>query len=200
MIPPRVIVVQTAFLGDVILTIPLATALRRLSPDALVAMVTTPAAAPVLEDHDDIARVIVYDKHGRDRGLRGAVRIVRALREWDAGLALVPHRSLRSAAIVRLAGVPRRIGFTTSAGRALFTDRVLYRAASHEIDRNLDLLLPLGSRPTDRILPTLRANVHDEEIVDHLIRELPGGRQHTVDRCRSGICLGNETLDKRRVR
>ncbi len=174
MIPPRVVVFQTAFLGDVILTLPLASALRRSSAETRVAMVTTPAAAAVVEDHEDVALVIPYDKHGSDRGLAGAMRIIRSLRAWGADLALVPHRSLRSAIIVRLAGIPRRIGFSTSAGRALFTDKVLYRRAAHEIDRNLDLLIPLGLRPADRILPTLRANVRDQEIVDHLIRKYAG--------------------------
>ena len=176
MIPPRVVVFQTAFLGDALLTIPLATALRRVAPGTSIAMVTTPAAADLLEGQADIERVIVYDKHGRDRGIRGAVRVVQTLRRWDAGLALVPHRSIRSALIVRSAGIRRRIGFTTSAGSFLFTDKVVYRRSAHEIDRNLDLLLPLGVRPAERVMPALSVNVEDAKFVDHLILERFGSR------------------------
>ncbi len=168
MIPSRIVIFQTAFLGDVILTIPLGAALHRVEPGAQIAIVTLPAAVPLLTGHPDFEAVIPYDKHGVDSGLRGAVRIVRILREWNAGLAIVPHRSVRSALIVRLAGIPRRIGFTTSAGSFLFSDRVAYRRAAHEIDRNLDLLAPLGVRPVDRMLPMLAVNARDMEFVDHL--------------------------------
>lgn len=169
MIPPRIVVFQTAFLGDVILTIPVGTALRRADPGARIAIVAVPAAVPLLSGHPDFETVIPYDKHGADRGLAGARRIARTLRSWDASAAIVPHRSIRSALIVRSAGIPRRIGFTTSAAAFLFTDRVRYRRDAHEIDRNLDLLAPLGVRPSERILPTLAVNASDQEFVDHLL-------------------------------
>ncbi len=170
MIPPRIVVFQTAFLGDVILTIPLLTAIRRSAPGTETALVTIPSAAPLVQGHPDVTQVIVYDKHGNDRGFAGAARVIRALRQWNAGLAFVPHRSLRSALAIRLAGIPRRIGFTTSAGSFLFTDRVRYRKNAHEIDRNLDLLDPLDLRPQERILPTLHPNARDAEIVEQMTR------------------------------
>ncbi len=175
--PSRVIIVQTAFLGDAILTIPLASALRAAYPGTRIAMVVTPAAATVLEGNADIDLLLPYDKHGNDRGVRGGRKIIRQIRDWDADLALVPHRSLRSALITRSAGIARRIGFTTSAGRFLFTDTVTPQHGAHEIDRNLDLLLPLGIRPQNRVLPTLRANARDRDFVDQLIQ-----RQNGADR------------------
>jgi heptosyltransferase-2 len=165
MIPSRVVVVQTAFLGDVVLTLPLLTALRREAPATRIALVTTPAAAPLVREHPDVSLLLVYDKHGEDRGVAGGGRIVKALKHWDAGLALVPHRSLRSAMVVAAAGIPRKIGFDTSAGRWLFTDRVAYRRDAHEVDRNLDLLSPLHARPSARVLPRLYPNAKDREIV-----------------------------------
>jgi len=63
------LVIQTAFLGDVVLTTPLLEALAaRHGP---VDVVTTPAAAPLIEPHPAVRRVIAYDKKGRDRGVRG---------------------------------------------------------------------------------------------------------------------------------
>ena len=181
MIPSRVVVFQTAFLGDVILTIPIATALRHVSPESHIAMVVIPSAAPLVENHQDIAHVIRYDKHGDDKGLKGARKVIHALRDWNAGVAFVPHRSFRSASIVRFSGIPRRIGFTTSAASFLYTDKVRYRTTAHEIDRNLDLLIPCGVRPVDRILPTLKPNAHDEEIVDDVISKIPAlGSSHMI--------------------
>jgi len=61
------LVIQTAFLGDVVLTTPLLEALaQRYGP---VDVVTTPAAAPLLETHPAVRRVIPYDKRAKDGGL-----------------------------------------------------------------------------------------------------------------------------------
>jgi len=74
-----VLVIQTAFLGDVVLTTPLLAKLAaRHGP---VDVVTTPAAATLLESHPAVRRVIRYDKRGMDRGLRGFRRLASALRE-----------------------------------------------------------------------------------------------------------------------
>ena len=52
-----------------------------------VDVVTTPAAAPLLETHPAVRRVIPYDKKGRDRGLRGLFRLARTLRAGYLQLA-----------------------------------------------------------------------------------------------------------------
>ena len=103
------LVVQTAFLGDVVLTTPLLAALaERHGP---LDVVTTPAAAPLVETHPAVRRVRAYDKRGTDRGLTGLLALARALRAERYETAYLPHRSLRSAALAWLARVPRRIGF-----------------------------------------------------------------------------------------
>ncbi|HEY9518889.1 MAG TPA: hypothetical protein VIQ98_06495, partial [Gemmatimonadales bacterium] len=71
------LVIQTAFLGDVVLTTGLLTALAgRFGP---VDVVTTRAAAALLETHPAVRRVLVYDKRGADRGIGGLVRTAGAL-------------------------------------------------------------------------------------------------------------------------
>src|SRR5512134_1239448 len=106
---PPTLVVQTAFLGDVVLTTPLLAALAaRHGP---VDVVTTPSAAPLLATHPAVHRVIPFDKKGADRGLAGLWRLARRLRAERYEIAYLPHRSLRSAALARLAGIPRRVGF-----------------------------------------------------------------------------------------
>src|SRR3954462_14798445 len=75
---PTALVIQTAFLGDVVLTTPLLSALAERSGP--VDVVTTPAAATLLEGHPAVAAVIRYDKHGADRGLSGLRRVSTHLR------------------------------------------------------------------------------------------------------------------------
>ncbi len=169
--PRRVLIFQTAFLGDVVLTLPLAQALERALPGCSVSFVVIPAAASVLEGHPAVHDVIVYDKKKSQRGLSAALRLSGTLRGREFDVALVPHRSLRSALIVAAARIPRRIGFDTSAGRVLLTDRVPYRRDAHEIDRNLSLLAPLGLKdPEGTIVPVLHPLGRDREAVDALLR------------------------------
>jgi heptosyltransferase-2 len=103
------LVVQTAFLGDVVLTTPLLQVLAdRHGP---VDLVTTPLAAPLLETHPAVRRVIAYDKNGKDRGPAALFGLARRLRAEGYEVAYLPHRSLRSAVLAWAAGIPRRVGF-----------------------------------------------------------------------------------------
>jgi heptosyltransferase-2 len=151
----RILVLQTAFPGDVVLILPLVQALREHVPAAEIACLTTPRAADLLAHHPAIDERIMYDKRGKDRGVGGFIRMVRRLRTRPFDLALIPHRSLRSAALCRLAAIPRRIGFSTSAGRLLLTDVVAYDPHAHEIRRNLQLLTPLGVPVAETLRPRL---------------------------------------------
>ncbi len=166
----RVVVVQTAFPGDVVLALPLVQALRGLMPDSQVGFVTIPAAAALLRNHPDLSEVLVYDKRGTDRGLSGMRRFAQRLQGRRFDVALVPHRSLRSALVVRLAGIPRRVGFSTSSGRFLFSDLVAYDPGAHEVDRNLALLGPLGFDAASVSPPSLYPAVEDVARVDALFR------------------------------
>lgn len=119
--PSPTLVVQTAFLGDVVLTIPLLEALAaRHGP---VDVVTTPAAAPLIETHPAVRRVVRYDKNGKDRGMARFLALAGELRREGYLRAFLPHQSWRSAALAWLARIPERIGFAESPARVTYTER-----------------------------------------------------------------------------
>jgi heptosyltransferase-2 len=159
------LVIQTAFLGDVVLTTPLLDALaRRHGP---VDVVTTPAAAPLLDTHPAVRRVLVYDKRRADRGLPGLLRLVGTLRAGGYAIAYLPHRSLRSAALARLAGIPRRVGFH-DGWPSLYTGVRRRPASGHEIDR---LLALADERPHHQTAPSLGVTAGDHAAAERLLRE-----------------------------
>jgi heptosyltransferase-2 len=148
------LVIQTAFLGDVVLTTPLLTRLaERHGPlDVLV----TPAAATLLEGHPAVRAVLPYDKRGNDRGLRGILRMGATLRARGYERVYLPHRSVRSAALALLSRAPARIGFSDSPAAWTYTSRIP-RAGAHEIERLAGLAGPgpvpepsLGLTASDR--------------------------------------------------
>jgi heptosyltransferase-2 len=138
--PCATLVIQTAFLGDVVLTTPLLAALAR--RDGPVDVVTTPAAAPLLEGHPAVRRVIRYDKRGADAGVRGLWRLAGTLRRGGYERAVLPHRSWRSAGLALLADIPHRTGFAGAPPAITYTARVPRAREGHEVERLLALAAP----------------------------------------------------------
>jgi heptosyltransferase II len=137
---PTALVIQTAFLGDVVLTTPLLSAVAaRHGP---VDVVTTPAAAVLLQQHPAIAEVIPYDKHGAARGLRGLARLGRELRSRRYRRVYLPHRSLRSAALALWSRAPERIGFADAPAALTYSTRIPRARSGHEVERLLALASP----------------------------------------------------------
>jgi heptosyltransferase II len=145
---PTALVIQTAFLGDVVLTTPLISLLaERYGP---VDVVTTPAAASLLDHHPAVHDVLRYDKHGAERGWRAFRRLGTELRARQYERVYLPHRSLRSALLGRWSGARERIGFADSVGAMLYTRRIPRLKEGHEVERLLSLA---GVRPEESVPP-----------------------------------------------
>jgi heptosyltransferase-2 len=171
------LVIQTSFIGDMVLTTPLLAQLANRGP---VDVVTTPASAELLANHPAVRTVIAYDKRGEDRGLVGLWRLARRLHANQYDVALLAQGSWRSAALALLAGIPSRLGFSTSAGRLLYTKRVPYRDDLHHAARLLMLARPNGREATpEEQRPSLAPGAAEREAVDALLREhdVPAGER-----------------------
>jgi heptosyltransferase II len=143
------LVVQTAYMGDVVLTTPLLSALaERHGP---VDVITTPSSAPLLETHPAVREVLRYDKRGADRGWRGIRRLATEIRRRRYAAAYLPHRSWRSATLAFLARVPERVGFADSPATRLYTITVPRPGYGHETSR---LAVLAGIAPGAPLPPT----------------------------------------------
>jgi len=162
----RSLVIQTAFPGDVILTTPL---IRRAAEraGAPVDVITTAVAAPVLANSPHIREVIVYDKHGKDRGLGPLLALARRLKHRRYGIAYCAQASLRTALLARLARVPRRIGFRDAKGAWLYTHAVATRGEPHAVER----LLALADGAPERREPEIFPAAGERQAVDALLAE-----------------------------
>ena len=174
----RILVVQTAFIGDVILTLPLVQVLKDFMPAAEIDLVVVPRAADVCRNHPAIHELIPYDKRDTERGWSGWRSKARDLRQRRYDLAFVPHRSLRSAFLAFAARIPLRVGFKRSAGKWLFTRRIPYDGDAHEITRNLSLLEGIGVHDLGTVLPTVYPGEVEQREVDELLstKELAGAK------------------------
>jgi lipopolysaccharide heptosyltransferase II len=146
---PRLLVAQTGFLGDVVLTTPLITELRRRLAPTSLSVLTTPQARPLLDHHPAVDQVLVDAKRTTGRGLLGLIRTAQQLRRERFTLAVAPHKSLRTAFLLAFAGIPHRIGFRQSPGWFLYHRTASRDAHRHEVERILCLMRAFGVEPED---------------------------------------------------
>lgn len=139
----RVIIVQTAFLGDVILTLPLCAAVRKQFPHSKIIMVTTPAASDLLRGLSIIDDVIAFDKRNTHKGIRQQRQLAGSLASTESTTVLVPHKSLRTALFVRSLRADRVVTYDDAATRWIASDVVPYPQHLHDTQRHLELLRPL---------------------------------------------------------
>lgn len=166
-----VAVVQTAFIGDVVLATPLFEAAKKNNPGDRIVAVVRRGCENLIETNPYIDDLIIWDKHGGDKGAKGILRIAREFRRLGVQTALVPHRSLRSALAVRFAGVKTRVGFDKGGGRWFHSHRVQHRFGVHEVERNLLLATEIGW-DTEGIEPLIVPDDHDRKAVSGIIENI----------------------------
>ena len=169
----KILVVQTSFLGDAVLTTPLLSEIRRRFPKAKLAVLCTPQAKNLFEGNPDVDELLTDDKRGVERGLAGMWRKAKDLKSRGFTIAISPHKSLRSALLIYLAGIPLRVGFRQSAGWFLYHRRVPRDPACHDVERNLSLLRPFGVDPsTCRRDLRVEVDSRSRADVEHIFRSL----------------------------
>src|SRR5579885_3664348 len=128
----KILVIQTAFLGDVILALPMVQRLKKMCSNSIIDFVSIPETAEVVQNNKFIDNVFVFDKHGRERDLISTLAFGRRIRRESYDIVLCPHRSIRSALITVLSRAPIRVGFESSALPLAFTKRVPWEFGVHE--------------------------------------------------------------------
>ena len=143
----RLLVAQTGFLGDVVLTTPLLSTLRRELHLESLTVLTTPQARPLVQDHPAVDAVLVDAKRENDRGLLGLLQTAHRLRRQKFTLTVAPHKSLRTALLLALAGIPHRVGFRQSPGWFFYHQTAQRDTDRHEVERILCLMRAFGLEP-----------------------------------------------------
>ena len=138
--PKRILVIQTAFLGDVVLTTPFLQALRAEFPEAKIDFLATPAAIELLEPNPWKLKLISYDKRGKDRGFFCFLRLIFKIRKEKYERIYCLHRSFRSGLICFYSGAPFVIGFQEAPGHWAYHRKIPRQKYLYEAEKNLALL------------------------------------------------------------
>ena len=136
----NILIIQTAFIGDVVLSTPLIDKVKDAYPEGKITYVTTPAGASILRNNPNLEEIIEYDKRGEHKGIKGLFLLGKRLKYKSFDLVICPHRYLRSSILSWLTGCDRRLGYDNSTGRILFTEKVHYDKNKHEVERLLSFV------------------------------------------------------------
>jgi len=143
----RILVRGPNWLGDAVMCEPALRGLRKLFPDAQIALLVKPAVADLFTGHPALTRVLTYDSKGRHAGLFGKWALAEQLRRQSFDLAVLFQNAFEAAFLTFLAGVPRRYGYATDGRSLLLSNPVAVpdrRALTHQVRYYWDLLKPLG--------------------------------------------------------
>lgn len=147
----RILLIQTAFIGDVILATPIVEAIGLAKPDAQLDVLVRKGNESLLIDNPHIDNLYVWDKkHGKYRNL---IQLLQTIRQNRYDIVINCQRFAASGFLTAFSGASVRIGFSKNPFSFLFSHKIEHNLNSgkHECERNLALLEPIGingiSRP-----------------------------------------------------
>ena len=151
----RILIIHTAFIGDIVLSTPLIKKLRDTYPKAEITYLTTPVGASILRNNPHLNHIIEYDKRGEHKGMKGFWAIAKKLKMEAYNLVITPHRYLRSTFLTFLTGATIRVVYHSAAASFLYNERVHYDKSKHEVEKLLSFVpKDEGKRYEIEIFPT----------------------------------------------
>lgn len=150
----KILIIQTAFLGDVVLATPLIEKARRHWPEAQIDFLLRKGNESLLLGHPELNTVIIRNKkEGKWKSLRKMTRLVRKER-YDLVVNL--HRYFSSGWIAARSGAQHIVGFDKNPLSRFYSHRVAHTISEqapgiHEVERNLSLIHHLSDDSPDRM-------------------------------------------------
>lgn len=136
----RFLVIQTAFLGDVILATPVIEKLQAFYPKAHIDVLVRKGNEALLANHPAINQILIWEK-GRGK-YRSFLKLLQTIRSNDYDCVVNLHRYASSGILTTLSGAKRTIGFDKNPFSPLFHHQQKHTIGNgaHEVERNLGLV------------------------------------------------------------
>jgi len=170
----KILIIQTAFLGDAILTLPMIQELSKKNPSAKIDVISIPSTAEIFKSSPYINDVIVLDKRGRQKSLFNLLRFVLFIRKQNYIKIYSPHRSMRSSLIVFFSNVKETFGFENSALSFVYKNVIPYETGLHEVARNLRLIGLENEKDDWKIKPEISIRKDGVKKIDSVLIKTAG--------------------------
>jgi heptosyltransferase II len=147
----RILIVRTDRIGDVILTTPAITALRKAYPRAHITILVNPATRDLVQGNPNLDEVLVDDRKGCHKGLWGFLSLIRLVRKNKFEVVFNFHTKKRTNLLCFLSGIPQRVGYKNWHQNKMFGFLLNVQVADDrrwgiksEAQYCLDILKPIG--------------------------------------------------------
>jgi lipopolysaccharide heptosyltransferase II len=158
--PQKFLIIQTAFIGDVVLATSLVENLRAAYPDAKIDFLVRLGNEPLLFGNPHLRNVMVWNK--KDKKIRNLLLVLKLIRKEKYDKVINVQRFAATGFITAFSNAGERIGFDKNPLSLFFSRRVKHRFdGKHEIERNHDLISHFVHQPVMR--PVLYPSPHDED-------------------------------------
>lgn len=149
----NILVIKMSAVGDVILAIPSLNAIRSKFPNANVKVLVGLQQRPILDNCPYINDRIVYDFKGKDKGLRGILRIAKQLQKNCFDIVIDLQNNRKSHLLAALSLAPFRYGYDNGKFSFLLNKRIRDDAPYLDpIEHQFRTLKLVGIKPADKRL------------------------------------------------
>lgn len=143
----RLLIRSVNWVGDAVMTSPALGVIREYFPRAEITLLANHLVAPLFSPHDWVDRVIVFDRKGTHRGIRGRFRLAAELKKEAFDAVIILPNSFDSALVPWLAGIPVRLGKNSDGRGFMLTGRYCPGEETfgcHEVEYYLELCRNFG--------------------------------------------------------
>jgi lipopolysaccharide heptosyltransferase II len=141
----RFLIIQTAFLGDVILMTPLLSELKRIYPEAKIDVLIRKGNESLLANNPAIHQLFIWNKKdGKYKSMRKTIKEIRK-NKYDEVITLQRYAS--ASIFTFFAKAKSKIGFDTAQLGFVFTKKIPHNIGNgeHEVKRNLKTIAHHGA-------------------------------------------------------
>ena len=136
----KILVIQTAFIGDAVLATALLEKLHHYYPKAQIDFLVRKGNEALLDGHPYVQQVLIWQK--RKHKYRHLWQLLLQIRKTRYQLVVTVQRYAATGLLTALSGAQHRIGFDKNPFSWGFTHKIVHVASStlHEIDKNQQLI------------------------------------------------------------
>jgi len=136
-VPKRFLIIQTAFIGDVILATALVEKIHAVFPDAEIHFLLKKGNEKILEGHPILKKILLFNKKEK---LKSILSLIAEIRKERYDFIINVHRHFSSGLLTILSGAKEKIGFKKNPLSFLYTKKIDHNWDKHEIERNQKLI------------------------------------------------------------
>lgn len=159
----RFLIIQTAFLGDVILMTPVISELNRIYPDSKIDVVVRKGNESLLAQNSKINKVFIWDK--KSKKYSSLYSTIKNIRQYKYDEVITLQRYTNAGLMTYFTKAKNKVGFDRNSLSWIYHIKVPHSLleGSHEVERNLRTISHHGAEK--RIRPELFPSVEDYQKV-----------------------------------